>query len=334
METKASRLLIGGFVLLVVVGILGFVLWLAKVEIDREFTRYRIIFEGSVSGLSTASDVLYNGIPVGTVTAIEIDPEDASRVRVTIEVASATPIREDSVATIELKGITGVSLVQISAGMSGPPLDARPGQDLPVIASKPSQFQELFTGTPEAINRFIVLVDRAARFLDEDNRQAIAGILADLNRLTTTLAGKSDDLDLLFDDLGATAADLRAAAGSVVSIAARSESLLESADDTLAVARGTLAGVDQFVHDDARGFVAVASETARSVTAVADEISSLVATNRQPFNDFSGEGLYEIARLVTEMRELVANLSRLAERIESDPARFIFGDVQQGFEAR
>ena len=111
METKASHLLIGGFVLIVVAGVFAFVTWLAKLEIDREFSRYLIVFEGSVTGLSRSSDVLYNGIPVGSVAAIEIDPADPSRVRVTVEVAGATPIRADSIATLELKGITGVSQV-------------------------------------------------------------------------------------------------------------------------------------------------------------------------------------------------------------------------------
>ena len=128
---------------------IGFVAWLAKVDIDREFNAYHIFFEGSVTGLSSASNVLYRGIPVGTVNEVIIDPDDSSRVRVTVEVASNTPIREDSVATLELQGITGASLIQITGGSAdSPELVAKSDQTLPVIRSKPSSFQQLFAGAP------------------------------------------------------------------------------------------------------------------------------------------------------------------------------------------
>ena len=55
METRAHHLLVGSFVIVVVLGLLGFVIWLAKIDIDREFARYTIYFDGSVSGLSTAA---------------------------------------------------------------------------------------------------------------------------------------------------------------------------------------------------------------------------------------------------------------------------------------
>ena len=88
METRANHILIGGFVLLVALGILGFIVWIAKLQIDREFARYFIDFEGSVSGLSLGSDVLYNGIPVGAVKDIRIDPEHKNLTRWYGEVSS------------------------------------------------------------------------------------------------------------------------------------------------------------------------------------------------------------------------------------------------------
>ena len=98
METKASHLVIGTFVLLVVAGIFGFVVWLAKLQIDREFAEYHIFFDGAVSGLSVGSDVLFDGIQVGSVQDIRIDPDTLGRVRVHVEVDANTPIRADSVA--------------------------------------------------------------------------------------------------------------------------------------------------------------------------------------------------------------------------------------------
>ena len=49
METRANHIVIGSFVLVVVFGLFGFVLWLAKIEIDQQFSYYRVIFEEAVS---------------------------------------------------------------------------------------------------------------------------------------------------------------------------------------------------------------------------------------------------------------------------------------------
>ena len=262
--------------------------------------------------------MLYNGIPVGSVTAIEIDPANPSRVRVTVEVAGATPIRADSIATLELKGITGVLQVQITGGTPGSPAPRPPpGEKLPVIASKPSPFQELFAGAPEAINRFILLVDRATKFLDEGNREEIRHILDDAQTLSGSLASRSDQFAALVDDLRATFGDLREASASVGRIFAKLESVIESADQTLAVARGTMAGVDQLIDDDVHRLVADTRTMARSLTRTSDELGKLIADNREPFNEFSSEGLLEFARLVREKRDLVESLTLLVESFEN-----------------
>ena len=115
METRANYILIGAFALSGILGLLGFLLWFAQVELDRQFAYYDISFP-SVAGLSSASDVRFSGLPVGQVVDVRLSPEGDGTVRVRIEVGADTPVRTDSVATIESQGVTGVSFVGISAG--------------------------------------------------------------------------------------------------------------------------------------------------------------------------------------------------------------------------
>ena len=75
-----------------ILGALGFFVWLASVQVDRQFQRYYIYLD-SVSGLSQSAQVRYNGLPVGQVVNLGLDPAD-SRVRVLIEVAADTPVRD------------------------------------------------------------------------------------------------------------------------------------------------------------------------------------------------------------------------------------------------
>ena len=64
------------------------------------------------------------------------------------------------------------------------------------------------------------------------------------------------------------------------------------------------------------------------------EIEKLVADTRTPLRDFSQTGLYELNQFLAEARVLIAALTRIAANLERDPARYLFGDQQKGFEAK
>ena len=181
METRANYVLVGAFVLLVVGGLIGFVIWLGKAQFDREFAQYKVLFRGSVTGLKEANPVRYRGVPVGSVTGIRINPENVEEVEVLIQVTRDTPIKEDTEASLEFQGITGVAYVQLSGGSQAmPPLEAGPDGEPPVIQSKPSQLEKVIKAAPELIQQFIVLVDRATQLLGEANQKSIAGTLDNL----------------------------------------------------------------------------------------------------------------------------------------------------------
>jgi phospholipid/cholesterol/gamma-HCH transport system substrate-binding protein len=338
METRAHHILVGAFVLAILAGLFGFVIWLAKIEIDREFSRYLVFFEGSVSGLTTASSVLYNGIPVGTVMDIKLDPDDPSRVRVIIEVNADTPIRSDSVATLEMQGITGVSLVQLSGGSLGSPVPvARPGERLPEINSAPSQFQRIFAGAPELLKRATVLIEQFTGLVSQDNVQIFSDILADAQAVSGQLGARSEDLGSILDNFEKTSTEIRQAAESlndlIVGLDTQVAIIADGVEATMSTARGTLSGVDTMVDSQLRTLLDQAEEMARSISEASESLSQVVTDTRQPLADFSAEGLYEFTGLIADMRQLMGSLSRLTGQIESDPAQFLFGNAQRGFEA-
>ena len=333
METRTNHLLVGAFVLLLVAGLVAFIIWAVKVDVDAKHTNYHVYFTGSVSGLSNVSEVRYRGVPIGTVTDIRIDPDNVERVRVTLDVSGETPIKEDSVASIEMQGITGVALVQISGGrQSSPNLAARDGEKHPVIQSKRSGLEKLFTDAPELINRVLTLVETATRLFDEKNIAAISGTLANTEKLTATLADSAGKIDAFLVDASGTAAELRA---TVKEMRGDLAHLMANADATLISARATMDIIgDETVAlgGDARALIADLRGSAHSLSSMSEEIQGLVADTRVPLNDFTAEGLYEFARLITEMRTLVASLTRIADGLKSDPAGYLFGGKEGGFE--
>ena len=61
----------------------GFVYWIARGSNSAEAALLEIRIPGSVTGLSVGSLVLFNGIKVGDVRRLEIDPANPSAVIVT-----------------------------------------------------------------------------------------------------------------------------------------------------------------------------------------------------------------------------------------------------------
>ncbi len=322
METKTNHLVVGISVIALVGGLMAFIIWAVKADVDKDFDYYHVYFRDSVSGLSTVSQVRYRGVPIGSVTEIRIDPENVERVQVTLEVESGTPIKEDSVASVELQGITGTSLVQIRGGSrERPPLTAGPGETYPVIASQKSRLEALFTDTPQLVNRVMILVESLTELLDERNRAAIGTTLANVEALTGKLVESSDKMDRFLGTASGTAVELEAVATQLNGLArdARQDlaQLTHSTDATMMAARQTMETMNDAV---------------QSITRTSDEVHALVAETRTPLNDFTSQGLYEATHLISEMRTLVATMSRVLEQLESDPSGFLFGDAQQGYQ--
>src|SRR5437868_1159215 len=116
METRAPYALIGLFVTAVIAAVFGFVYWLHNGGGLSERTAYRIRYENTVSGLLTGAAVLFNGIRVGEVTNLKLDPGSPQLVIATIAVDAKTPVRADTKVGLDFQGLTGVHVVTLQGG--------------------------------------------------------------------------------------------------------------------------------------------------------------------------------------------------------------------------
>ncbi len=316
METRAHHLLIGSFVLVFVAAMVMFTLWLAKVREDAEIARYNIYFTGSVAGLGVGGDVRFNGIKVGSVSQIVIDRDDTSRVRVTVEVDADTPIREDSEATLQLQGITGVSFVQILPGSNTAPiLPVVSGSNpslYPVIRSRPSAIDALFEAAPE-------LLQRAAQVLSDENIANISGFMADLRQVSQILASRQESIGRAIDSFDRTSGDIAKAAEAAATIAARLDRVMGEAERMLGRANTMLDG-------DAAEALRSAKTAMAQLNGTLGEIQALVKENRAPIQAITTDGFGEFRRFVQEARILVGSLARVAQRLEDNPSAVLFGN--------
>src|ERR1700759_1890571 len=108
MEKNANYALVGLSSLILFIGLVIFVVWLARVSFSQEYDLYDIVFDGPVRGLNQGGEVHFNGIKVGEVTKIALDRTNPSRVIARARVTSDVPIRIASHTTRESPAVTAV----------------------------------------------------------------------------------------------------------------------------------------------------------------------------------------------------------------------------------
>lgn len=308
METRAKHIAVGTFVLAFVLGIAFFVFWLARFEGEVKFYEYYVRFSGSVSQLRIDSTVLFGGIPIGRVTDVRIDPENSELARVDLSVRAGTPIRVDSKATLEIQGLAGGVIVQISRGTKEAEI-LPPGSE---IAAGPSALEQIVRRVPDLLDKVDEITRRMNDLLSDKNRQAFGNALGNLETITQQLAGEASSAEGVMSTASGAIEELNKAAKEFSALAVE--------------LRGAVGDVRGDASKAARNFARMAD----SFNKTSQQLSGVIDDNREPLKQFSATTLYEASELVSELRRLVASMTRISHELEKDPARFLLNDRSKG----
>jgi phospholipid/cholesterol/gamma-HCH transport system substrate-binding protein len=313
MEARAGYVAVGAFVLAVLGGILVATLWLARVQFETQYQYFETHVAGPVSGLGTGALVRLNGIEVGRVARIGLDPKDPRLVTLLLQVRDTIEIHADSVASIETQGLTGVSYVEISGGTLGSPvLTTAAGQAYPQIASRPSSLQEVFDNAPQLVARLLVIADRVESVLDDKNRAAIAQTLDNIRDTTAVFDRRSKDIDQLIVDSGETMRNLA---------------------DASATLKASLANLDR-TSGNADRLIATANTTFEHATKLASDLDAVVQASRPGLRDLTTNATAQLDELLSDARRLLASLNRVSTGLERDPSRLLLGDRHEGYQPK
>jgi phospholipid/cholesterol/gamma-HCH transport system substrate-binding protein len=187
METKANYMLVGLFTIAIVAAAFGFVYWFQHIDGGGERAIYRVLFSSSVSGLRTGSAVLFNGIRVGEVTALNLSTDNPTQVTAMISIDKAVRLRPDTRVGIEFQGLTGIAAVALNGGSPGePPLEAS-ATNPPTLNASPASTQDVTQGAREVLQRIDDFI--------EENRAAFRSTLQNIDTFSAALARNSNRLD-------------------------------------------------------------------------------------------------------------------------------------------
>ena len=296
METKANYVLIGAFTIVIAVLGLLFALWAAKYSADKSFQQYYVIFNEPVTGLTEGGSVQYNGISVGTIEELSLDPRDPRKVRARLKLEATAPVKVDTKAKLSQAGITGSPFIQLTGGSpNAQRLVAQNRDDIPVIQTEPSALQNIADTASK-------LVQRVDKLMSEENIRHLENTLTNLDNVTAAIGDKQQSAELrelvrnareASEQLNAT---LKSTNNAVASVDRELPALLNKLDSTLSR------------WDSAAG----------SADAILNE-------NRAAIQSFTNDGLAQLGPTLGELRALIRDLRRVTDRLEGNPARYLLG---------
>jgi len=193
MEIRARYTLIGFFTLSAVAAVFAFVYWLNHAGGLTKQTLYRVRFENTVSGLLKGSGVQFNGIRVGEVVGLQLNPENPKQVTAVMSIDRDTPVRADTKVAIAFQGLTGSPVLSLDGGAANAPPVTSTDNQPPLLAADPDAGQNM-TDSARSVLRHIDTVVT-------DNAEPLRSLIANINTFSTALARNSDRVDGILSGL-------------------------------------------------------------------------------------------------------------------------------------
>jgi phospholipid/cholesterol/gamma-HCH transport system substrate-binding protein len=275
------------FTLAVVVGVFGFVYWFQNIGGTGERTFYRVVFDGSVSGLRTGASVLFNGIRVGEVTDLKLDPKRPKQVVARISVDKMVAIRPDTEISLEFQGLTGISALSLKGGdPDKAPLVGATNikDDGPLMVAPPGATQDVTAAARDALRKVQELI--------EDNQKALKSAIANIDAFTAALARNSENVDKTLASIQQFTGALGRNSDKIDNIVGGLENLTGGAD----------------------GKSGDINEAARSIKKLADNLDKRA-------DELTGY----IGQLARSGTRTLSTIDKAAKNFDANPSRIIFG---------
>lgn len=300
MERDAHYAAVGIATIALLAALAVFSIWLARLQFNNDYDVYDIVFYGPVRGLSEGGEVHFNGIRVGEVTDLNLDPQKGDQVIARIRIDAMTPVRVTSRAQLEPQGITGLNYIQVTAGnpQSAILKEQYPANVVPVIQSQPSPIAELLSGSGTVLAQTVDALNRINRVLSDDNIRSFSTSLKNVESLSTELEARKGMLEQL-------------------------EQALTKANSAVAEFEALAVSSRAIVEGDGRAAVANINAAAEEARAAVASINRTATNVEGPVNEFATTGLPQLQQSIQGLEDATRSLEGLIDEVRSSPRDFI-----------
>lgn len=300
MERDAHYAAVGIATVALIAALAVFIIWLARLQFNSDYDIYDIVFYGPVRGLSEGGEVHFNGIRVGEVTDLNLDPKKGDQVIARVRLDGTTPVRVTSRAQLEPQGITGLNYIQITAGTPSSPLlkSQYPENVVPVIQSQPSPIAELLSGSGTVLAQTVDALNRINRVLSDDNIRSFSTSVKNVEALTTELEARKGMLQEL-------------------------EQAIASANRAIQEWERLGASTRQLVEGDGREAIGNINEATNDAREAIASINRSATSLERPVGDFAQTGLPELTSAIRQLNDATRSLQSLIDDARASPRDLI-----------
>lgn len=320
MEPEARYTMIGAVLLAIVVALVAAFVWLSSSGRASDFRAYTVYFERqSLEGLQVGGDVNMRGVKVGRIENFTISRDNINRVKVTIRVARATPVSENTNAVVARSIVTGLARINLDTpGTPGPELvSVAVNEQYPVIPEGTSNLDQIADSVSKLASQADIALENLNSVMNDKNQKSLTQALTAIRDLSVGLNRRLVTVDEMAVSFQASSAafqslsrDLSGASSKVANAVApvgdeASQSLRE-ASETLKQLRQSSANLER--------------DVAKSLAVLNKGVTDL--SNRT--DDAVDVGLNEMRATTEELRGSLAVVSRTLDRLQ-DPKAIVIG---------
>ena len=293
METRSNYVMVGAVTMALLVGVLFFIVWLARLNTN-ESKCFDIYFP-AVGGIAKGSNVSFSGVPVGQVDKVSLLPNRPEFVWVRISVDPQTPVLEGTTAQIKSISLAGANEIQLNGAVKGNrPITQMGPQGCPVIPASTGGLGALLNSAPELLERIQRLTERLTELLSDKNQNSISDILENFDRTSKVLADRAPDLANAIADARTAVHNAGVAAQSVTALT----------DNT-----------NRLINEQGRPAAEDMRKAIGSVQQAADNLNAVISDARPGVQNFSKSTLPEANQLVHQLRDLATSLKAVSDRV-------------------
>lgn len=311
MESRYNYTFTGLFVVIFAMGLVAFAFWLGKYGQDeRDYRRFHVYITESVSGLSPEAAVKYNGVDVGKVESIRINPRNNEQVELVLKIKKETPIKTDSYAVLKFYGITGLAFIEIVGGSKDAPMLIENGQRAFVIPTRPSLITRLDESLSNVASRLSLTLERADRILSDRNIDNLTQSLEHLRSLSTQIDAYQGEVKALLH---------RSAA-----LEANATRTLEAMSGAARSVQNTSGNVDTLMQTKVASTLAALEKTSKEGHALIKKLEATVERGDYDLREIASPTTSELNELLLQSRNLSREMETTLQQLRESPSDLLF----------
>ncbi|QQF51316.1 MlaD family protein [Campylobacter fetus] len=299
MENKNSYFIAGLFFCIVLAMLTFFVLYMNIKGNEGETRYYYIETKELPNGIKNDSQVRFIGVPAGIVKDIYFSDPKSATIEIKMSLKKDLPIKQDSVAVVEVQGISGIAYINISKGSDS--AEVFSPNDKPIIKMGQGLLAKIGDSAINLGSRIDASLSKIDRALSDENLNNLSNSIASLNTILSNLAKVFNEQN--------------------------SNNINKLLENSVTISNRVSAIKFEELNKNAADFLNIAKKSAKSFEDTQTLLMSKLSSGEYDFKSFLTPTLSATNDTLLQLDSLIMELKNTLFRLEDNPYEFFFKDT-------